>query len=102
MNRRILLLLLASLALFGLGRLSVGPGLLEIAPGIPFAPPAARADIPVPAAEGDTFVSADGGNAYLWRVHENRIELVGQCARIELESRDQARFVWLPGVERRS
>lgn len=102
MTRRIMLVLFASLVVFALGRLSAGSRAVEGSHAVPFAPAAARADVPVPAVEGDTFVTADGGNAYLWRIHENRIELVGQCSRIEPESRDQARFVWLPGVERRS
>jgi len=52
--------------------------------------------------DGETFVSTDGGNAYLWRRNGDRIELLGQCSRIMDDSEAQAPFVWLPGVERRS
>jgi len=51
--------------------------------------------------DGATFVSTDGGDAYLWRRTGDTIQLVGQCRRTgdELE---QATFVWMPGVERGS
>jgi hypothetical protein len=52
-------------------------------------------------ADGQTLVSTEEGNAYLWRRVGDRIELVGQCARTT-DSLEQATFVWMPGVERGS
>jgi hypothetical protein len=67
-------------------------------------PQAARADDIIrvgisPDAAGNQFVSTSGGNAYLWRWNGERVELVGQCARIEQKGSPQAAYVWLPGVE---
>ena len=53
-------------------------------------------------AKGETFVSTEGGSAYLWRRNGDRIELVGHCQRLAEDREGQATFVWLPGVERRS
>lgn len=67
-----------------------------------FAPAPAAAGEILEVEDGATFISTDGGSAYLWRRHGNRIELVGQCVRTTDASEAQATFVWLPGVERRS
>lgn len=68
-----------------------------------FGPTPALAGDVVSVKDGETFVSTDGGAAYLWRRRGERIELVGQCVRTVADgSSEQATFVWLPGVERRS
>jgi len=72
------------------------------APLLPIAPTPALAGSIASVKDGETFVSTDGGNAYLWRRNGDRIELVGQCVRTVGGPEAQATFVWLPGVERRS
>ena len=49
----------------------------------------------------DMFVSTDGPNAYMWQWDGSRVVLLGECARVEADSR-QATYTWLPGVERGS
>lgn len=53
-------------------------------------------------ADGEVFVSTEEGNAYLWKRIGDRIELIGQCSRVEGGNSGQASFVWMPGVERRN
>ena len=52
--------------------------------------------------DGETFVSADEGNAYLWRRDGDRIVLLNHCQRLPEASPGQATYVSLPGVERGS
>jgi hypothetical protein len=49
-----------------------------------------------------TFVSTEGGNAYLWRRDGDKLVLVSHCMRLEGGSEGQATYVSLPGVERGS
>jgi hypothetical protein len=86
-------------AAFFAGRALAPRGLETITPNWPSA---AYADDIVRhmTSEGE-FASTDGGNAYLWRWNGERIELVGQCSRVEKAPEGQAAYVWLPGVERR-
>jgi hypothetical protein len=57
---------------------------------------------PVQVSDGATFVSTDGGNAYLWRREGNRIVLLNHCLRTGKDTGGQATYVSLPGVERGS
>jgi hypothetical protein len=90
------------------GGLLVVAGWWAGARSAPNAVPAALGVTPAWAGEiesvkaGEMLISTDGGNAYLWRRNGERIELVGQCVRTMGGPEDQATFVWLPGVERRS
>ena len=53
-------------------------------------------------AEGETFVSTDGGNAYLWRRDGDRLVLINHCKTVESAQGGQSAYVSLPGVERGS
>ncbi len=93
---------LAGIALglgFLVGRSQVAPN-----PGAAFSIPATAVagEVLSDVGPGNTFLSTDGGNAYLWRRTGDRIELLGQCQRAEGGDAGQAGYVWLPGVERRS
>ncbi|GJM44382.1 MAG: hypothetical protein DHS20C21_12240 [Gemmatimonadota bacterium] len=92
---------LVGIALFGAGVLVSGRIHAPDSASLLGASPAFAGDVEE-IAEGATFVSTDGGAAYLWRRNGDRIELIGQCQRTEGDSEGQATFVWLPGVERRS
>ncbi len=98
MTRRVLIVGAIALAAFLGARFS---GSESAVPAVSLGPPPALAGTPMAVAPGETFVSTDGGNAYLWRRTDDRIELVGQCVRVDPEATVQAPFVWLPGVERR-
>jgi hypothetical protein len=64
-------------------------------------PATAWAGTPVAVEDGGTFVSTDGGNAYLWRREGNRVVLLNHCARLMDETQTgQATYVSMPGVER--
>jgi hypothetical protein len=66
-------------------------------------PAAAWAGTPMPVEDGGTFVSTDGGNAYLWRREGSRLILLNHCARLMDETQTgQATYVSMPGVERGS
>jgi hypothetical protein len=98
MNRRKLILIfgLAAAVLFGreLGRDARVDAIL---PGSG----AAWAGTPMAVEDGGTFVSTDGGNAYLWRRDGDRIVLLSHCARVVDEGQpEQATYVSMPGVER--
>jgi len=61
----------------------------------------AWAGTPAAVEDGGTFVSTDGGNAYLWRREGDRVVLLNHCARVVDETQpEQATYVSMPGVER--
>ena len=66
-----------------------------------FGPATAQAGHPVSIDEGETFVSTDGGNAYLWRRDGDRLVLVNHCKTVE-STQGQTAYVSQPGVERGS
>ena len=100
MNRRNLILVLGIVAGVLAGRqLGSDRGADALLPG----PSAAWAGTPVAVDDGGTFVSTDGGNAYLWRREGDRIVLLNHCARLMDETQTgQATYVSMPGVERGS
>ena len=71
------------------------------APPIAFGPATANAQSIAPLGDGQTFVSATGGTAYVWQLAGDRLVLLGECARTESEESAQAYYVWRPGIERR-
>ncbi|MCP5111222.1 MAG: hypothetical protein GY953_10340 [bacterium] len=93
--------LLLALLLVGLGvllaRAPLGGGTLPM-PG----PATAAAGEVLSVGDGESFVTSDGPNAYLWRRVGDRLELLGQAARSDGGASGQAAYVWLPGVERGS
>jgi hypothetical protein len=95
MNRRNLFVLIGLAAAFLAGRALApsGESLLGTSPAF-------AGDGTLHVREGDTFVSADGGTAYLWRYDGRRVELLGATKSVE-GSEEQATFIWMPGVERR-
>lgn len=100
MNRRNLILILAVAAGILVGRTMGRDGRADaLLPG----PAAAWAGTPMMVEDGKTFVSTDGGNAYLWRREGDRIVLLNHCARVMDDSQtEQATYVSMPGVERGS
>jgi len=96
--QRILLMGLVLLAGWGIGR-GFAPASTASIPGL--APSTAHAsELLRGVSEGEVFISADGGNAYLWQRWEDRIVLVGVCSSVK-GAQGQASYVWQPGVERR-
>jgi hypothetical protein len=99
MNRRNLILVLGIAAGVVVGQQLGASGRGEALLG----PGAAWAGTPVAVDDGGTFVSTDGGNAYLWRREGNRLVLLNHCARLMDETQTgQATYVSMPGVERGS
>jgi len=100
MNRRNLILILGVAAGILIGReLGRDARMGALVPG----PAAAWAGTPMAVENGATFVSTDGGNAYLWRREGDRIVLLNHCARVMDDSQaEQATYVSMPGVERGS
>lgn len=102
MNRRNLILVLGIVAGVAMGHWLGSRGSALPLPG----PTTAWAGTPVMVKNGETFVSTDGGNAYLWRREGDRIVLLNQCARVQGEGANaqeaQATYVSIPGVERGS
>jgi hypothetical protein len=95
------ILLLGSLLLAGwiIGR-GTTPAPPASLPGI--SPSAAHAsELLKGVSAGEVFISAEGGNAYLWQRWEDRIVLVGVCSSVK-GTEGQASYIWYPGVERRS
>lgn len=100
MNRRNLILVLGIVAGVAAGSwLGSGGSPADLLPG----PSVAWAGTPAMVKNGETFVSTDGGNAYLWRREGDRIVLLNHCARVMDEGQTgQATYVSMPGVERGS
>jgi hypothetical protein len=97
--QRILVMGLLILAAWGIGR-ATSPASSEVPHGL--FPTAAQAqDFAWGVSAGETFISTDGGNAYLWLRWEDRIVLLGACTTVEGPA-GQASYVWSPGVERGS
>lgn len=88
---------LAAAALFGYWQ-GAGGSPAALVPG----PSTALADGTLLVEDGETFVSADGGNAYLWRRDGDRIVLLNHCERIDEGVGGQATYVSVPGIERGS
>jgi hypothetical protein len=97
MVRRSWILVLCVAVSFALGWLSGGGG---ASPSLGVSP--AYAGGPLEVGSSATFVSTDGGNAYLWRRDGDRLVLLNQCMRIQGAAEGQATYVSLPGVERGS
>jgi hypothetical protein len=98
MDRRNLLYLSGLVA-----ALILGQWLGRAAPSsVPVGVSPAWADAPIFVDEGETFVSTDEGNAYLWRRDGDRIVLINHCLRLAEGPTGQATYVSLPGVERGS
>lgn len=100
MSRGHLFILLALAVGLVAGSLLGGSGVSDPADLIGVSP--AHASNGVQILDRSTFLSADGANAYVWRWDGERVTLVGQCSRIDVESTEQAPFVWMPGVEKGS
>lgn len=99
MNRRNLTLILGIALGVAVGRWLGDRSAAELLPG----PATAWAGTPTLVKNGETFVSTDGGNAYLWRREGDRIVLLNHCARLmDNEQTEQATYVSMPGVERGS
>jgi hypothetical protein len=100
MNRRNLILVLGIAAGVLVGQ-QLGAGDRGVA--LLSGPSTAWAGTPVSVDDGGTFVSTDGGNAYLWRRDGDRIVLLNHCARLMDDTQaGQATYVSMPGVERGS
>ncbi|MGQ0722318.1 MAG: hypothetical protein ACT4PE_12220 [Candidatus Eiseniibacteriota bacterium] len=99
MLRRSWVFALALALSFAVGHLTGGRD--AAVPAVPGVTPAWAGD-PMSIDDHATFVSTDGGNAYLWRRDGDRLVLVSHCMRMEVGAEGQATYVSLPGVERGS